>query len=120
MFSYPNNWIHEEPTPNHDGVNGDGGARAGRRRGSVFAVANSGIILGQFSYVNLNSSIPDSSREGRAEQDTCVSGLQGFETAWCARMRVGCGGQQTRIYYSALPFPYFGQFTPSSLSVSLK
>lgn len=71
MFSYPNNWIRKEPNPNHDGMNGDGGAKPDRRQGPVFAVANPGIVLGQFSCVNLNSSICDCSGEGQAEQDTC-------------------------------------------------
>lgn len=67
MFSYPNNWIHKEPTPNPARVNVDGGARADR---AVSAVANSGISLGLFSCVNPKSSISDSSGQSWAERNT--------------------------------------------------
>lgn len=62
-------WIHEDPTPNPNGVNG--GRRSKSGQDPVFAVVNSDIFLGQFFFVNLNCNIPDSSGKNWAEGETC-------------------------------------------------
>lgn len=120
MLSYPKNWIHKEPTANPDGVNGDGGAKEQTEPSFCYGQLWY-MCLRPLSCVNINSSIPDPSGQswGRAG-NMRLADHRGFETIPRVGIRMGYRGQQTRIHHSVLPFPYFGQFTLGSLSLSLK